>query len=136
MSCSGRRSGILISVFSESLGRTAVRFNPRGEIAPFNLRDTSTAAAGRTLPTANEEASMAARSNAPAVASALEPVTQAFIDSLAGGPPLYTLSPESARNVLTGAQKSVPVTLAPARSEDRVLNVGPKGHTNIRIYRP
>jgi C4-dicarboxylate-specific signal transduction histidine kinase len=60
----------------------------------------------------------------------LEPATQAFIDSL------YTLSPEAARNVLAGAQKSVSVTLAPARSEDRVLNVGPKGRTNVRIYRP
>jgi acetyl esterase len=79
---------------------------------------------------------MAARSDAASVTTALEPVTQAFIDSLAGGPPLYTLSPESARDVLAGAQKSVPVTLAPARGEDRVLNVGPKGHTNIRIYRP
>ena len=66
----------------------------------------------------------------------LEPVTQAFVDSLAGAPPLYTLSPHAARDVLAGAQKSVKVTLAPASSEDRVLNVGPKGRTNIRVYRP
>ena len=33
-------------------------------------------------------------------------------------------------------QKSVSVTLAPASAEDRVLNVGPKGRTNIRVYRP
>ena len=66
----------------------------------------------------------------------LEPVTQAFVDSLAGAPPLYTLSPHAARDVLVGAQKSVKVTLAPASSEDRVLNVGPKGRTNIRVYRP
>ncbi len=66
----------------------------------------------------------------------LEPTTQAFIDSLVGAPPIYTLSPEAARNVLTGAQKSVSVTLAPARSEDRILNVGPKGRTEIRVYRP
>ena len=68
--------------------------------------------------------------------SQLDPATQAFIDSLAGAPPLYTLSPEAARNVLAGAQKSVSVTLAPARSDDRILNVGPKGRTDIRIYRP
>ena len=68
--------------------------------------------------------------------SQLEPTTQAFIDSLAGATPIYTLSPEAARNVLAGAQKSVSVKLAPARSEDRVLNVGPKGRTDIRIYRP
>jgi acetyl esterase len=61
--------------------------------------------------------------------SQLEPTTQAFIDSLAGATPIYTLSPEAARDVLAGAQKSVPVKLAPARSEDRVLNVGPKGRT-------
>jgi len=70
------------------------------------------------------------------VAEPLEPATLAFIDSLAGGTPIYTLSPEAARNVLAGAQKSVSVTLAPARSEDRVLNVGPKARTNIRICRP
>jgi acetyl esterase len=66
----------------------------------------------------------------------LEPVTQVFVDSLAGAPPLYTLSPHAARDVLAGAQKSVKLTLAPASSEDRVLNVGPKGRTNIRVYRP
>lgn len=68
--------------------------------------------------------------------SELEPTTQAFIDSLVGTTPIYTLTPEDARNVLAGAQKSVSVKLAPARSEDRVLNVGPKGRTQIRIYRP
>jgi acetyl esterase len=68
--------------------------------------------------------------------SQLEPATQAFIDSLAGAAPIYTLSPGAARDVLAGAQKSVSVKLAPARSEDRVLNVGPKGRTDIRIYRP
>src|SRR5262245_41865278 len=68
--------------------------------------------------------------------SQLEPTTQAFIDSLAGAKPIFTLSPEAARDVLTGAQTSVSVTLAPARSDDRILNVGPKGRTEIRIYRP
>lgn len=68
--------------------------------------------------------------------SELEPTTQAFIDSLADATPIYTLSTEAARNVLADAQKSVSVKLAPARSEDRVLNVGPKGRTGIRIYRP
>ena len=68
--------------------------------------------------------------------SLLEATTQAFVDSLVGATPIYTLSPEAARNVLAGAQKSVSVKLAPARSEDRVLNIGPKGRTDIRIYRP
>ena len=36
----------------------------------------------------------------------LEPKTQAFVDSLdaAGGPPLYTLTPDAARAVLADAQ--------------------------------
>jgi len=79
---------------------------------------------------------MAALSAAPSVTGQLEPVTRAFVDSLSGAAPLYTLSPAAARDVLTGAQKSVSVTLAAARSEDRVLNVGPKARTNVRIYRP
>lgn len=68
--------------------------------------------------------------------SQLEPVTQAFIDGLFGAAPIYTLSPGVARDVLAGVQKSASVKLAPARSEDRILNVGPKGRTDIRIYRP
>ena len=79
---------------------------------------------------------MPAPSTARSVAGSLEPTTQAFVDSLAGGKPIYTLSPEAARDVLAGAQKSVSVTLAPASAEDRVLSVGPKGRTNIRVYRP
>jgi acetyl esterase len=78
---------------------------------------------------------MAALSSS-SVSGQLERGTQSFIDSLAGAKPLYTLSPEAARAVLTDAQKSVPVTLAPASVEDRVLQVGPKGRTNIRVYRP
>ena len=51
--------------------------------------------------------------------SQLEPATQAFIDSLAGATPIYTLSPEAARPVLAGAQKSVSVMLAPATASQR-----------------
>jgi acetyl esterase/lipase len=40
------------------------------------------------------------------------------------------------RSLITGAQKSASVTLASSRSDDRILNVGPKGRTDIRIYRP
>jgi len=79
---------------------------------------------------------MSALSTARSVTGPLEPATQSFVDSLVGSAPLYTLSPEAARDVLAGAQKSVSVTLAPASAEDRVLNVGPKGRTNIRVYRP
>src|SRR5262245_66171764 len=82
------------------------------------------------------EVSMSALSTARSVTGPLEPATQSFVDSLVGSAPLYTLSPEAARDVLAGAQKSVSVTLAPASAEDRVLKVGPKGRTDIRVYRP
>ncbi|MEI9850260.1 MAG: alpha/beta hydrolase [Sphingomonas sp.] len=72
----------------------------------------------------------------PAYAQQLEPRTQAFIDGLAGGQPIYTLPVPAARDVLSGAQKSVPVKLAPATFEDRVLPVGPTGRTAVRVYRP
>jgi acetyl esterase len=79
---------------------------------------------------------MPALSATPLAAGQLEPATQDFIDSLAGAKPIYTLTPEAARAVLADAQQSVPVTLAPASVDDRVLNVGPRGRTNIRVYGP
>jgi acetyl esterase len=79
---------------------------------------------------------MAALTPSPAVPDRLDPATFAFVNSLADAKPIFTLAPEAARNVLAGAQKSVSIKLAPARSEDRVLDVGPKGRTTIRVYRP
>jgi acetyl esterase len=73
---------------------------------------------------------------APAAAQALEPKTEAFIDSLAGGKPIYTLPVADARAVLAGAQSSAKVALAPATVQDRVLKIGPTGETRIRVYRP
>lgn len=67
----------------------------------------------------------------------IEPNTQKFLDALAaaGGPPIYTLTPEEARKVLSKAQAG-PVTAPAAETEDRTLPVGPTGATRIRIYRP
>jgi len=65
---------------------------------------------------------------------ALEPTTQAFINSL-GGPPLSQLSPEIAHQVLTDLQ-SQPIELQDAQIEDAVWPVGPTGETRIRIVRP
>ena len=65
---------------------------------------------------------------------ALEPTTQAFIDSVSG-PPLNQLDPTSAHKVLTDLQ-SQPVALQDARVEDTVWPVGPTGQTRIRIVRP
>ena len=75
-------------------------------------------------------------SAAPAGPS-LEPTTQKFIDALAagGGPPIYTLSPDAARDVLAGAQAQ-PVTKLPASIEDTTFPVGPTGSVRIRIVRP
>ena len=65
---------------------------------------------------------------------ALEPTTQAFIDSQSG-PPLSQLSPADAHKVLTDLQ-SQPIELQDAKIEDTVWPVGPTGETRIRIVRP
>ena len=51
----------------------------------------------------------------------LEELTQAFLDDLQEkvGPPIYTLSPEKARTVLSGLPASVPVKMLPADIENR-----------------
>jgi acetyl esterase len=70
----------------------------------------------------------------------IEPHTQAWLDELAaasaGGPPLYELSPQDARQVLRDVQAGVPVDLVPADIEDRVITGGPTGKVSIRIVRP
>ena len=68
---------------------------------------------------------------------ALEPTTQKFVDGLAakGGPPIYTLSPEAARKVLSDLQ-SGPIGKVPASIEDTSFPVGPTGKVAIRILRP
>jgi acetyl esterase len=65
----------------------------------------------------------------------LELDTQQFIDSLAGAPPIYTLSPADARSVLARAQ-SIPVGKPRAQIEDIAFPVGPTGSVPIRIVRP
>jgi acetyl esterase len=65
----------------------------------------------------------------------LELHTQQFVDSLAGAPPIYTLSPADARSVLTRAQ-SIPVGKPTAQIDDVSLPGGPTGSLPIRIVRP
>src|SRR3974390_835428 len=65
----------------------------------------------------------------------LEPTTQKLIDRVASAPPLYTLSPEAAREVLTKVQQA-PVTRLPAMITDTTFPVGPTGQTRVRIVRP
>lgn len=70
-------------------------------------------------------------------APTVEPGSQAFLDALAkaGGPPIYTLTPEAARAVLAGAQAG-PVARPEADIEDRTIPVGPLGTVDLRIVRP
>ncbi|MDP2315091.1 MAG: alpha/beta hydrolase [Pseudomonadota bacterium] len=68
---------------------------------------------------------------------AVEPKTQAFLDQLAaaGGPPIYTLAPQAARDVLLQVQAGN-VPKAPAEIEDATFPVGPTGTVPVRILRP
>lgn len=67
----------------------------------------------------------------------VEPKTQAFLDALAakGGPQLYELSVEDAREVLSQAQAGE-VALLPADLEDRAIPGGLNGEIALRIVRP
>lgn len=67
----------------------------------------------------------------------LEPAAQALADALAtaGGPPLYTLSPEDARAVLDGAQAGE-VVMPPAVVEPHTIPGGPGGEISITVVRP
>jgi acetyl esterase len=67
---------------------------------------------------------------------ALDPSTQAFVDGLPKGPPLYTLAPGAARDVLSAVQRSATVSPPQVGSRDRILAVGPTGQTKIWVIRP
>jgi acetyl esterase len=69
----------------------------------------------------------------------LEKLTQAFLDDQqeSGGAPIYTLSPEKARTVLSGLQASAQVKMLPAEIENRIIPGGPGGKdVSITIVRP
>jgi len=69
----------------------------------------------------------------------LEKNTKAFLDSLQqkGGPPIYTLTPEKARAVLSELQASTPVKKLSAIIENRTIPGGPDGKdVSITIVRP
>ncbi|MDQ6667903.1 MAG: alpha/beta hydrolase [Thermoproteota archaeon] len=69
----------------------------------------------------------------------LEQNTRAFLDNLQqnGGPPIYTLSPNKARDVLSGLQASYPVQKLPADIENRTIPGGPNAkEISITIVRP
>ena len=55
----------------------------------------------------------------------------------AGGPPIYTLSPDKARTVLSGLQAGSPVQKLPADIENRTIPGGPDSREiSITIVRP
>src|SRR5260370_3216262 len=68
----------------------------------------------------------------------LDPHTLDFLMALEaqGGPPLWTLSPTSARDVLVRSQRSVTVAPLPVDSADCTLLGGPTGRIGLRIVRP
>jgi len=79
---------------------------------------------------------MAASVSTAALANpVLEPTTQKFVDGLKGGTPLYKMTPDAARKVLDGLQSGNGVLRPNVEIEDKVLLVGPKGKTHIRVYR-
>lgn len=69
----------------------------------------------------------------------LELNTRTFLNNLQqkGGPPIYTLSPDDARTVLSRLQASIPVKQLPVIIENRII---PGGHdakdVSITIIRP
>lgn len=68
----------------------------------------------------------------------LDPNIAGFLQKLEaqGGPPLYTLSAQDARAVLSRVQQSVKVAAPPADIEDRTISGGPTGQISLRIVRP
>ena len=65
----------------------------------------------------------------------IEPATWAFLEKSADTPPLYSLSPGEARNVLLNMQ-DVDVPKKAVSIEEHTLPIGPNGAIGITIYRP
>ncbi len=71
----------------------------------------------------------------PAARPGLDPITQQFIDTLAGGTPLGVVAPGDARAALACLQ-SAPVGKPSVRIRDVVFPAGPTGAIAVRIVRP
>lgn len=67
-----------------------------------------------------------------------EQKTRAFLETLQrqGGPPIYTLSPEKARVVLSKLQAATLVAMPSADIENRTIPEGPNGNMSINIVQP
>jgi acetyl esterase len=87
----------------------------------------------------NKDAQAAVNSTATQNYTSVEQKTKAFLENLQkqGGPPIYTLSPQKARAVLSDLQASVPVAMPPADIENRTISGGPNGtQVSLSIVRP
>ena len=69
--------------------------------------------------------------------SRVERNTRAFLESLQRnpGPPIYKLSPEQARNVLSSVQ-AAPIEKLEADIENHSIPGGPTGEVSVQIVRP
>jgi acetyl esterase len=67
--------------------------------------------------------------------SRVEQNTRAFLESLQknSGPPIYKLSPEQARNVLSSVQ-AAPIEKLDADIENRSIPGGPTGEFSMHYY--
>lgn len=68
----------------------------------------------------------------------LDPTILTFLKKLEtqGGPPLYTLTPDQARQVLLSVQRSVKSSAPPVEIQERTIPGGPTGQIELRIIRP
>jgi len=68
----------------------------------------------------------------------LDPRTQWFLNFLAelNRPQVFELPPSETREMYVRGQKLFPVTAPPAQVEDRVIQAGPRGTIQLRIFRP
>ena len=57
----------------------------------------------------------------------LDPTAGAFVEGLAGGKPIQTLTPAEARGVLTSVQNAAGVKLLDVQIKDVALPLGPTG---------
>jgi acetyl esterase len=79
----------------------------------------------------------APKSTSPPLAAGVEQTTREFLLALAasGGPPMETLPPGEARQVLVGAQQSAGVSLPPADVTEKVIRVD-SGSITLKIVKP
>lgn len=98
---------------------------------------TSLAACLAAAAPALAEQHMQQETTEPSMSSiVLSPETEAFLDGLEGAPPINSLPPEEARQVLIDVQTSAEIEMPAASVEEHTLEVGPTGETVVYVVRP